>query len=62
MARSWERPLFPLNGRDVMAAGIAEGPRVGKILAEVEEWWIDADFIEDPVFLAERLKAVVQAL
>ena len=62
MARSWERPQFPLTGRDVMAAGIAEGPQIGKVLAEVEDWWIDADFIEDPFSLAERLKAVVQAL
>ena len=62
MARSWERPVFPLSGRDVMAAGIPEGPRIGKVLAEVEEWWIDADFIEDPFSLAERLKAVAQAL
>ncbi len=62
MARSWERPVFPLSGRDVMAAGIAEGPQIGKVLAEVEDWWVDADFIEDPFSLAERLKAVVQAL
>ncbi len=62
MARSWERPVFPLSGRDVMAAGIPEGPQIGKVLAEVEEWWIDADFIEDPFSLAERLKAVAQAL
>ncbi len=62
MARSWERPQFPLSGRDVMAAGIAQGPQIGKVLAEVEDWWIDADFIDDPFSLAERLKAVVQAL
>lgn len=62
MARSWERPHFPLSGRDVMAAGITAGPKIGEVLAEVEEWWIDADFTEDPFSLAERLKAVVQAL
>jgi poly(A) polymerase len=61
VADAWERPVFPLTGREVMLAGVAEGPLVGKILAEVEEWWIDADFIEDEFSLAERLKAVVQA-
>ena len=61
MGDSWSRPHFPLTGRDVMAAGVPEGPLVGKIMAEVEEWWIDADFIEDEFSLAERLKAVVQA-
>jgi poly(A) polymerase len=61
VADAWERPVFPLTGREVMLAGVAEGPLVGRILAEVEEWWIDADFIEDEFSLAERLKAVVQA-
>lgn len=62
MADAWERPRFPLSGRDVMAAGVPEGPLVGRILSEVEEWWIDADFTDDEFSLAERLKAVVQAL
>ncbi len=61
MGDSWTRPDFPLTGRDVMAAGVPEGPLIGKVLAEVEEWWVDADFIEDEFSLAERLKAVVQA-
>lgn len=61
VADAWERPRFPLTGRDVMLAGVPEGPLVGKILAEVEDWWVDADFIEDEFSLAERLKAVVQA-
>jgi poly(A) polymerase len=58
---AWERPKFPLSGREVMLAGVPEGPMVGRILEEVEDWWIDADFIEDEFSLAERLKAVVQA-
>lgn len=62
MADAWERPRFPLSGRDVMAAGVPEGPLVGRVLSEVEEWWIDADFTDDEFSLAERLKAVVQAL
>jgi poly(A) polymerase len=61
VADAWERPRFPLSGREVMLAGVPEGPLVGKILAEVEDWWVDADFIEDEFSLAERLKAVVQA-
>ena len=61
VASTWPRPTFPLSGRDVMLAGVPEGPLVGRILAEVEDWWVDADFIEDEFSLAERLKAVVQA-
>ncbi|HWE06158.1 MAG TPA: CCA tRNA nucleotidyltransferase [Rhizomicrobium sp.] len=61
LADAWTRPRFPLTGRDVMAAGVPEGPRVGCVLAEVEAWWIDSDFTEDRLSLAERLKAIVQA-
>jgi poly(A) polymerase len=60
-ADGWVRPVFPLKGPDVMAAGVPHGPLVGKVLGEVEEWWIDSDFPDDPFSLAERLKAVVQA-
>jgi poly(A) polymerase len=61
LADAWVRPVFPLTGNDVMLAGVPEGPLVGKILGEVEEWWVDSDFTEDEFSLAERLKAVVQA-
>jgi poly(A) polymerase len=62
MADAWRCPVFPLSGRDVMNAGVPEGPLVGRILSEVEQWWIDSDFTEDEFSLAERLKAVVQAI
>lgn len=61
MADSWARPVFPLTGDNVMAAGVPQGPMVGRVLGEVEDWWIDADFTDDDFSLAERLKAVVQA-
>jgi poly(A) polymerase len=61
MADAWVRPVFALDGGNVMAAGVPQGPLIGRILAEVEEWWIESDFIEDEFSLAERLKAVVQA-
>lgn len=61
MAETWERPTFPLSGADVLKAGVPAGPEVGRILGEVEDWWIDSDFIDDKFSLAERLKAIVQA-
>lgn len=62
MARSWPRPAFPLSGEEVTAAGVPHGPLVGKVLAEVEGWWVDNDFPNDKLALIERLKAVVQGM
>ncbi|HEX3430535.1 MAG TPA: CCA tRNA nucleotidyltransferase [Rhizomicrobium sp.] len=59
---AWVCPRFPLSGRDVMAAGVPEGPLVGRILSDIEAWWIDSDFTDDTFSLAERLKAAVQAV
>lgn len=61
MADSWVRPDFLLTGQMIMAAGVPEGPEIGRVRREVEEWWIDADFTDDEFSIIERLKAVVQA-
>ncbi len=45
-AKSWEPPRFPLGGSDVMALGIPMGPEVGRLLREVETWWVEHDFPE----------------
>lgn len=61
MADSWERPELPLTGSMIKAAGVPEGPEIGRVRREVEEWWVDSDFIDDEFSIIERLKAVVQA-
>jgi poly(A) polymerase len=43
-----------------MRAGVLEGPLVGRVLCELEAWWIDGDFAADASALAERLKAAVR--
>jgi poly(A) polymerase len=62
MARSWARPILPLTGEEVVAAGVPPGPKVGAVLREVEAWWVDNDFIADKLSVVERLKAVVQGM
>ena len=62
MAQTWPRPVFPLTGEDVIAAGVPEGPLVGKVMRQVEAWWIDQDFPDDKLSLIERLKAVAQGM
>jgi poly(A) polymerase len=62
MAETWPRPSLPLSGEEVMAAGVPEGPRVGEVLREVEDWWIDQDFPADKLAVIEQLKAVAQGM
>jgi len=62
MAQSWPRPTLPLTGDEVVAAGVPRGPMVGQVLREVEDWWIDQDFIDDKLSVVERLKAVAQGM
>ena len=61
-ARSWPIPVFPLTGDQAIAAGVPKGPLVGQVLREVEDWWIDQDFMDDKLAAVERLKAVVQGM
>ncbi len=43
-ADSWERPVFPVSGKDLVAAGVAPGPAVGKRLRELEDRWVESGF------------------
>jgi poly(A) polymerase len=43
-ATRWKPLVFPLRGADVAAAGIPEGPTIGRLLGEIEAWWEAGDF------------------
>lgn len=43
-AAGWVPPTFPLAGADLIALGVESGPRMGEILRQVENWWIDENF------------------
>ena len=58
-AETWQRPVFPIAGADVLAAGATAGPEVGKLLAQLEKDWLDANFAENRASLLARLKALV---
>ncbi len=59
LAREWKPPVFALDGNDVMALGLEEGPEIGAILRDVEGWWADKDFAPGRQALLERLKDAV---
>lgn len=45
--KEWPKPSFPLTGKDLVAAGMREGPEIGTILKQIEDWWIGKDFLPD---------------
>lgn len=54
-------PKLPFGGADLIARGVAAGPRVGETLRVVQALWIRAGFPEDPDRLARLLdEAVVE--
>ena len=59
MAENWQQPRFALSGRDVMAAGVPEGPRVGKVLDALEAWWVEMDFAPGEGALRDKMAALI---
>lgn len=43
---SWERPVFPLKGGDLLALGLKPGPEIAATLQAIEREWIAAGFPE----------------
>lgn len=56
----WKAPELPFSGKNLARLGIAPGPRVGRILAQAEQAWIDDGFSTDAArqeaILAEALR------
>lgn len=48
----WAAPRFPLKGGQLVERGLARGPEVARLLQQIEESWIVADFPEGAGFAA----------
>lgn len=58
-SNTWQDVSFPLRGRDALALGIPHGPRVGRLMKAVEQWWEDRDYRPDREACLDRLKAEI---
>ncbi len=54
-------PPLPVGGRDVVALGVDAGPRVGRILAALREWWDAEDCRPDEDAVRARLRILAAA-
>jgi poly(A) polymerase len=52
-ALSWQQPVFPVAGADLIARGIKPGPDMGAQLSALEERWVESNFtLEKTALLA----------
>ncbi|MCP4073174.1 MAG: CCA tRNA nucleotidyltransferase [Hyphomicrobiales bacterium] len=42
---NWQRPVFPLKGRDLRKAGVDGGPQMGEELKRLEQEWVGSGFL-----------------
>lgn len=61
LAGQWKLPKFPMKGSDVVKAGMPAGPQVGKVLRQLEQWWIAAGFPTDRGEIDAQLKLLIAA-
>ena len=59
-AAIWVRPQFLLKGEDILEYGVEQGPRVGEILSEVEQWWVNQEFRPDRKACLKKVRTFVK--
>jgi poly(A) polymerase/tRNA nucleotidyltransferase (CCA-adding enzyme) len=59
--RAIPRPIFPLEGRDVLALGLPPGPQVGALLRQTRVWWRDGGCVADTLCCRAELARLASA-
>jgi hypothetical protein len=54
-------PCFALHGRDLKAAGVPPGPRLGALLRELREWWMAGGCVADGAALRAEMRRRLDA-
>lgn len=57
----WNAPLLPVKGANLIEAGLAQGPAVGRVIRAFEDWWIAEGFPTEENVLAFALSRFVKA-
>lgn len=59
--KDWDVPRLPVKGGEIVAAGVAAGPEVARVLRKIETRWIEEGFpdeVRTRVILAEEIAAL----
>ncbi len=62
VAQAWRPQMLPVTGADLLALGVAKGPRIGRLLARLEADWIASDFSLSREALLVRARNFVDSL
>ena len=60
MIRNWVKPVFPLSGDDLKDIGVPPGPGMGRILSEIESWWVESGFKQNRAQCLDRARDRIQ--
>jgi poly(A) polymerase len=60
-AESWTPVALPVKGQDLLDLGVPPGPEVGRLLAEIEQWWEEGDYRATRAACLARLGALIGA-
>jgi len=55
-ALDWVQPELPVGGADALAFGVPEGPAIGELIGEIENWWVEKAFVPDREACLDRLR------
>jgi poly(A) polymerase len=60
VAKDWRPMRLPISGDDVIAIGVPPGPKLGKLLARLEDWWVEGDFKADREQILQLLRTMIE--
>jgi poly(A) polymerase len=55
----WQPVTLPVQGQDVLDRGLQPGPEVGRVIKEIESWWIEGDFQADRSACLQQLEKLI---
>jgi poly(A) polymerase len=50
----WAIPKFPVTGADLKSIGVVAGPAMGRLLTDLQDWWLASDFKPDKDHLLQH--------
>jgi poly(A) polymerase len=55
---SWQVPVLPVTGNDIIAVGFPPGRMVGEVLRQIDAWWEAEDYSPDKDALLEKARSL----